>query len=281
VNPHSRLGASFLKEHPADAAHVLENFPAESVAAFLADVSTSTTEQVIGHLTPAFAANCLLAIEPAAASRIFARLAPDLQVTLLRTLNRDRREALLTGVNPDMAASIRRLLPYSEGTVGVLMESPLASVPEEFTSHDALKRIKRIRHGTKFYIYVTNAMFQLTGVMTLHELIKASPTSNVTDIMHRHVVSLSPSQSIHNVIESPYWQDFHALPVIDENNVLIGVIRQKKIHRFQELSAQVGAVSGSLGVFMAVGEVFSVTIGHLLAALIATGTSLTQRDHHG
>lgn len=278
MNPHARLGASYLRAHPADAARVLENFPTEDVAKFLATANTTTTENVIGHLTPAFAANCLISIEPIAASRLFARLAPELQVTLLRTLNRDRRESLLTGLRPDLAISLRRLLPYSEGTAGVIMEAPLASVPEELSASDAMKRIKRIRYGMKFYIYVTNSKFQLTGVLTLLELIKAAPTSSVSELMHRHVVSLSPSQSIRNVIESPYWQEYHALPVTDEKNVLLGVIRQKKIRRYQEQSVQVGAVSGSLGVFMAVGEVFSVTAGHLLAALISTCTSRAQRD---
>ena len=279
MNPHSRLGVSFLRAHPADAARVLEDFPAEHVAKFLAAASPNTTVQVIGHLTPAYAADCLLAIEPAAACQIFTQLAPDVQVTLLRTLNRDRRESLLTGLDPDLAASIRRLLPYSEGTAGVLMESPLASVYEELLVRDALKRIKRIRHGMKFYIYVTNAMFQLTGVLTLHELIRALPASNVREVMHRGVVSLSPSQSIRTVIESPYWQEFHALPVTDENNVLLGVIRQKSIRRLQEQSVQAGAVSNGLGVFMAVGEVFAISAGHLLAALISTGASIAQRDH--
>lgn len=280
MNPHTRLGSSFLRAHPADAARVLEDFPTEEVANFLTDTVPTTTEHLIEHLTPAFAASCLLCIEPTAASRIFTRLAPELQVTLLRTLNRDKRESLLTGLQPDLAVSIRRMLPYSEGTAGVLMEAPLANVAEELTVRDALKRIRRIRHGMKFYVYVINAKFQLTGVLTLHELIRAAPTSNVRELMHRHVASLSPSQSIRNVIESPYWQDYHALPVTDENNILLGVIRQKHIRRYQEQSVQTGAVSGGLGVFLAVGEVFSITAGHLLAALISTGTSLAQRDHH-
>jgi len=281
MNPHTRLGASFIRAHPADAAHVLENFPTEDVAKFLAAAIPTTAKHVIEHLTPTFAASCLLSIEAAAASRIFAHLAPELQVTLLRTLNHDKRELLLAGLHPDLAISVRRLLPYSEGTAGVLMESPLANVPEELSVRDALKRIKRIRHGMKFYIYVTNARFQLTGVLTLHSLIKAIPASKVSELMHRHVVSLSPSQSIRHVIESPYWQEYHALPVTDENQVLLGVIRQKNIRRYQEQAVQVDAVSGSLGVFMAVGEVFSITAGHLLAALISTGSSLTQRDRHG
>jgi hypothetical protein len=83
------------------------------------------------------------------------------------------------------------------------------------------------------------------------------------------------------VINSPYWQEFHALPVTDDDNVLLGVIRQKNIRRFQEQAVQLGTLSGSLDAFVAVGELFSVSAGHLLAALIATGTSLTKHRQHG
>jgi uncharacterized membrane protein YeiH len=95
------------------------------------------------------------------------------------------------------------------------------------------------------------------------------------------VVSLSPAQSVLTVLNSPYWLEYHALPVTDENNVLLGVIREKGMRRFQEQSLHADAVSSGLGTFMAVGELFSVTAGHLLAALIATGTSLPKRDSRG
>jgi magnesium transporter len=281
MNPHSRLGATFLRSQPAAAARVLEDFPAESAAQYLAVANPLTAKYVIEHFSPGFAASCLSAIEPQAAGQLFSLLLTDLQIMLLRQLDRDTRESLLSALRPDQAASLRRLLPYPEGTAGALMEAPLASVPEELSVREALKRIKRIRRGMKFYVYVTTAAGQLTGVLTLHELISAPSAAHVKDKMHRHIISLSPAQSILTVFNSPYWQEYHALPVTDENNMLLGVIRQKSMRRFQEASFHTGAVNNGLGTFVAVGELFAVTAGQLLATLIATGTSLTHRDPHG
>lgn len=280
MNPHARLGAAFLRDHPAAAAKVLEDFPSESVAKLLAAVNPVTTEHIFEYFTPGFAASCLVDLQPAAAGQLFARFLPDFQIMLLRQLGREERETLLQALQPDLAASIRRLLPYPDGTAGALMEAPLASVPEEVSVRNALKRIKRIRRGMKFYTYVINAKGQLMGVLTLHELLNAPQSGSVSQVMHRRVISLSSTQSKHTVLNSPYWQEFHALPVTDENNVLLGVIRQKSLRRFQEQALQAGAVSGGLGAFMAVGEVFAITASQLLGALIATGTSLAQRDQH-
>ena len=280
MSAHSRLGAAFLRDHPAAAAKVLEDFPSESVAKLLADANPVTAGHIIEHFTPGFAASCLVDLGTATAGQLFARFLPDFQIMLLRQLEREKREPLLNALQPELAASIRRLLPYPDGTAGALMEAPLASVPEELSVRNALKRVKRIRNGMKFYTYVVNAKGQLTGVLTLHELINAPQSGTVGQVMHRHVISLSSTQSKRTVLNSPYWQEFHALPVTDENNLLLGVIRQKSLRRFQEQSHQVGAVSGGLGAFVAVGEVFSITAAQLLGALIASGNSLTQRDQN-
>ena len=281
MNPLARLGAAFLKDHPEAAAGVLEDFSAENVARFLAATSPATAEQIIRHFTPAFAANCLLVGEPAAAGSIFAQLPPDFQVMILRQLEGAKRDLLLSTLSPDLSTSLRRLLPYPEGTAGAVMEAALASVPEELAVRYAMKRIKRMRRGMRFYVYATNQQGQLTGVLTLHELINALPSSSIAQAMSRPVIRLSPLEPLASVINSPYWQEFHALPVTDDDNVLLGVIRQKNVWRFQEQAVQLGTVSGSLGAFVAVGELFSVSAGHLLAALIATGASLTKYRQHG
>jgi Mg/Co/Ni transporter MgtE len=161
------------------------------------------------------------------------------------------------------------------------MEAPLASVPEDLSVRDALKRIKRIRRGLKFYVYATNTAGQLAGVMTLHELLKAPTSSRISEVMHRRLIRLSPSQSILTVFNSPYWQEYHALPVTDENNILLGVIRQKNMRRFQGAALHTGTVSNALDTFISVGELFAVTAGHLLAAMISTGTSGKRRARHG
>jgi magnesium transporter len=279
VNPLSRLGAAFLRDHPQAAAHVLEDYPADSVARYLAGAGGSTVQQIVQHFSPGFVAAYLLASEAGSAAAQFAQLLPDLQITVLRQLERNRRDELLTILPAEQALALRRLLPYPEGTAGALMEASVASVPGELNVRHAIKRIKRMRHGTKFYVYVTDPYGALSGVLTLHELINALPSSNVSQVMHPRVVSLAAVEPVRSVIHNPYWQDFHALPVIDDNRVLLGVIRHKRILRLQEQALPPGAVSG-LNTFMAVGELFSLSAGHLLAALIATGTPPPQDERH-
>lgn len=279
MNPLSRLGAAFLRDHPEAAAHVLEDFPADSVARFLPAGNTATAQQVVPHFTPGFAAGYLLASEPGSAGTLFGQLLPDFQITVLRQLERSRRDALLNTLPMEQAQALRRLLPYPAGTAGALMEATMASVPDELTVRQAIKRIKRMRRGMKFYIYAINAQGQLSGVMTLHELINALPSSAVSQVAHRRVFSLQAGEPLKSVVNNPYWQDFHALPVTDENHVLLGAIRQKRIRRLQEQAQNADAVSGSLNALVSVGELFSLSACHLLGALITT-TSPRRHSKH-
>ena len=176
------------------------------------------------------------------------------------------------------ADSMRRLLPYPEGTAGAFMEAPLASVPEDLKVQHALKRIRRIRRGMKFYLYAIDTKGRLTGVTSLPELLNASPSSTLRDVMQRQVARLAPDISMEAVLDSPYWKEYHALPVTDRNNILLGIIRQKSLYRLQEQTIQDGAVSGGLEILIAAGELFSVTTIQLLAALMDAGIPADQRE---
>lgn len=281
MNPHTRLGAAFLKSHAATAARILEDFPAEQVGRHLSVQNMEVAAPVIEYFSPGFAAGCLASLESAAASRLFSPLNPDFQILLLRQFDRDSRESLLGALDTTLAATLRRRLPYTQGTAGAIMEAPLASVTEELSVRNALKRIKRLRQGMKFYVYVTNARGRLTGVLTLHELLTAPSSRATAQVMHRDVISLSPAQPLRSVINSPYWKEYHALPVVDEHNTLLGVIRQKSLRRFQEQATRDAPLGGSLETLVTVGELFSLTAGHLLSALIASGTALSRKDRHG
>jgi magnesium transporter len=277
MNPYSRLSAAVLKQQPATAARVLENFSTETVVRFLSTTSEDTSAQIIALFTPGFAAGCLTLLEPSTAGRILDLLLPDYQIMLLRQLDHDDCAALLQQMQPDHADALRRLLPYPEGTAGAFMEAPLASVPEDLPVRHALRRIRRVRRGMKFYLYAIDARGRLTGVTSLHELLNAPPASTISDVMERRVARLAPDISMAAVLGSPYWKEYHALPVTDSNNILLGIIRQKSLYRLQEQAVHNGTISGGLETIITAGELFSVTAVQLLSALIDAGTTTAQR----
>jgi magnesium transporter len=197
----------------------------------------------------------------------------ELQMRVLRRLDAGQRDDLLRDLKPELAATLRRVLRYPDDTAGALMEAPLASVPDDISVREALKRVRRVRRGLKFYVYVVNGQEQLTGVVTLHELLNAPAARRVSDIMVRKVVSLRAGETMPLVAQSPYWRNYNALPVTDQDGVLVGVIRQRNLRRFLDSRQVLNGPGSGVGVVLSVGELFSVTAGQLLSTLMSAAMS--------
>lgn len=273
MNLHTRLGVAFADAHPAEAAGVLEKLPAEKAAPLLLSLQPEAMERLLEQLPADFAAECLLTLERPAACRLLVSLDLELQMRLLRRLDARQRDDLLGDFKPELAATLRRMLRYPDDTAGALMEAPLASVPDDISVREALKRVRRVRRGLKFYVYVVNSQEQLTGVVTLHELLNASAARRVSDIMVRKVVSLPAGETMSVVAESPYWRKYNALPVTDQDGVLVGVIRQRNLRRFLDSRQILNGPGSGVGVILSVGELFSVTAGQLLSTLVSAAMS--------
>ncbi len=277
MNLHTRLGLAFADAHPAEAAGVLEKLPLEKAAPLLLSLQPQAMERLLEQLPADFAAQCLLTLDRAAACRLLVSLDLELQVRVLRRLDAQQRDELLRDLKPELAATLRRILRYPDDTAGALMEAPLASVPDDISAREALKRVRRVRRGLKFYVYVVNSQEQLNGVVTLHELLNATASRPISDIMARKVVSLPAGETMAVVAESPYWRKYHALPITDQDGVLVGVIRQRNLRRFLDSRQILNGPGSGVGVILSVGELFSVTAGQLLSTLMSAAMSGASR----
>ena len=270
MNLHTRLGLAFADTHPAEAAAVLEKLPVEKVAPLLLALKPAATERLLEQLPADFTAECLLTLDAPAATRLLLGLDLELQVRVLRRLEGAQRERLLQDLQPQLGTTLRRILRYPDDTAGALMEAPLASVPDHVSVREALKRVRRVRRGLKFYLYIVNGQQQLVGVVTLHELLNASPSRSIGEVMRHNVVSLAAGESMLAVAENPFWRRYSALPVTDQDGVLVGVIRQRSVRRFLDSRQLLNGPGGAVGAILNVGELFSVTAGQLLSTLVSS-----------
>jgi magnesium transporter len=273
MNPNTRLGMAFLNDHPVEAASVLENYPAEKVVPLLARARTDAATGMLENFSPGFATSCIAALDSAIAIQLFAALATERQVTLLRQMESGVRDTFLQQLRPELAASLWKRLPYPENTAGSLMEMSVASVPASFTIRETLNRIRRTRRGMKSYIYVTDPQGRLAGVVSLHELLTQKSYLGIAEIMHRNVVSIAAREPLHRVIRNTYWHEYHALPVTDENGTLLGVLRQRELLQLLDEFGQNSMVDDGLNILVAISELYSITAEGLITALMKAGTT--------
>ena len=190
----------------------------------------------------------LLPKEPAA--EVFVELDPDAQEMLIRGFsNTELKEVLdelylddavdiveempagvvkriLKHADPDTRKSINEILKYPEDTAGSLMTTEFVDLKRDMTVEDALKRIRRTGTDkeTINVCYVVDPARKLLGIASLRTILLSDEDDIIEDIMETHVISVGTLEDKEDVAQTFSKYDFIALPVVDKEDRLVGII---------------------------------------------------------
>jgi magnesium transporter len=124
------------------------------------------------------------------------------------------------------AREVKSLLTYPENTAGRLMTNEYVTLKSDWTAEEALRRLRKEAPGaeTIYYLYVTDNQEKLVGVVSLRELIVAAADTPIANIMSENVVFVSAEVDQEEAARLIERYDFLALPVVDENQRLVGIV---------------------------------------------------------
>ena len=214
--------------HPARAAEFMEGLtPAETWAVLQAAETTERVE-IFEYLDEARQVEILETAAPEETSQVIANMAPDDRVDLLKLVDPAAVERLLPLVPTEERRDINRLSLYPEGTAGSLMTTNVARLSESVTVGDALKEIalQTQNHETIYYIYVVDGENHLRGLITARQLLMhlGTPDELVTDLMQRDLVTVEATDDQEAVASKVADYNFMAIPVVDHEHHLVGII---------------------------------------------------------
>lgn len=159
-------------------------------------------------------------------SKLLEEMSPDDRVDLLKRLDYEVVENLMPLVTKAERQDIRALLSFPEGSAGSVMTTEYATLPGDATVMDALALLRQqaLSRETIYYVYVLDDAHRLIGIISLRDLVLAKPASLVADIMHRDVISVRADEDQEKVAQVLVKYDFLAIPVVDDQHRLIGII---------------------------------------------------------
>ncbi|MBX3436693.1 MAG: magnesium transporter, partial [Planctomycetaceae bacterium] len=212
--------------HPSAAAEVLESFPPDSVWGILTHCPPQTQAEIFQFLSLPFQVQIVESIEPSQLTRLIEEMSADDRVDLLERLAPEKVEALLPLIAHAKRSDIRKLLSYPEESAGSIMTTDYASLPADITVAEALQRLRlqAPSRETIYYIYVTDEDRHLQGFLSLRDLILAKPTARLSEIMQRDVISVRVDDDQELVAREIARYDFIAIPVVDNQNQLVGIV---------------------------------------------------------
>ncbi len=229
-----RIGATanllnlLQKQHPADLAQIFSELPdrdREATFSLLAERNGRLAMEAVSELGPEAGAG-LLATRPAEEIAKLAQEIPsDDAAALIDYLPDELSAAVLDLMRPKQSGEVENLLEYDEQTAGRIMNPHVFALNEDLTVGEAITELQTNREVEMvFYLYVVDERTHLVGVTSLRRLLLVSPETPLKRIMATDLISARVDMDQEEVARQVASYNLLAIPVVDEENKLVGVI---------------------------------------------------------
>lgn len=214
--------------HPSDIAEALEESACNpsQVAELLLKIGNHKAIDAFAQLSIETQEACLEASNARTMLQLVENMEPDDRVDLLKALNDDVRESIMPLIAQAERNAIRKLWHYKEGTAGAMMTTEYTMLPQSLTVSAALEqiRLQAPNKETIYYTYITDENRRLLGILSLRDLIMSKRHAVLQNIMQTQVISLAHEMQAEQVAAIFSKYDLLAVPVVDAENRLLGII---------------------------------------------------------
>jgi len=212
--------------HPSELADILEDLDRESQTRIFKALDLETAADTLQEVEPWLQRSLLEGAPAEKASDLLEEMEPDEATDLLSELPEDRKRKLFLTMERPSREVLQELLTYKEGTAGRIMTTDYLTVREDQTVGDAVREFKNTTHPLESvaYTFVLDAGGRLRGVITLRHLLLMDKETPVRGLMNTHLVRVWTDDDLKTVAETFGKYKFLMVPVVDEENVLCGVI---------------------------------------------------------
>ena len=216
---------------PVDLAELVRDQTIDVGLKLLTYLSIEERADVFGHLDVITQCDLAKRMTEEDLSQLFVYMNSDERADLFNELSEQQQQSILRRLAKEEREDIRRLASYEEGTTGSIMSSDYVTVVAQTSGvkTSVAQALERVRHTapnaeTIYQVYILNADQQLAGVLSLRQLILAKPDAVVDQIMTTELVSINATEPQEEASRLISRYDLLALPVVDDNQRLIGIV---------------------------------------------------------
>jgi len=230
-----RMGATanlvnlLQKQHPADLAQLFSELPdKDRHAAFslLVERNSRLAMEGLSELGPEAGAALLADRSPEEIVKLTQELPSDDAAAIIDYLPEELSTAVLELIQKRPAGGeVGELLEYAEQTAGRIMNPKVFALAEDMTAGEAITALQGSRDvEVVFYLYVIDSRRHLVGVVSLRRLLLVPPATPLKRIMTTDLISVRSDMDQEEVARQVASYNLLAIPVVDEENKLVGVI---------------------------------------------------------
>src|SRR5918993_3080350 len=229
-----RIGATanllnlLQKQHPADLAQIFSELPnrdRQATFSLLVERNGRLAMEAISELSPEAGAALLATRSAEEIAKLAQEIESDDAAALIDYLPEDLSAAVLDLMRPKQSGEVENLLEYDEQTAGRIMNPHVFALNEDMTVGESITELQTNRDVEMvFYLYVVDDRKHLVGVTSLRRLLLVSPETPLKRIMTADIISARVDMDQEEVARQVASYNLLAIPVVDEENKLVGVI---------------------------------------------------------
>jgi magnesium transporter len=223
----SKIKKLFEDVHFADIAEVLDEVNFDEAMYIIKLLDSEKTSEILTELDEDTRTRILENLSAQEIAEEIDEMDTDDAADIIAELSKERQKNVINALaDSEMAADIKELLSYKDNTAGALMAKELVKVYETWTVAGCLRRIRGQAKDVRrvHSIYVVDKKERLVGRLSLKDLIVAKNDQKIADIYISAVDAVNVNEDDEEVAKIMSKYDLEAIPVVDDNNILLGRI---------------------------------------------------------
>lgn len=216
-----------LKEmNSADIPSLLEELEKRQVVKLFRILSKEQAGEAFSYMEPDMKEKLIHDLTDAELKNVMDELFMDDTVDLIEEMPSNVVKRILKAVNKEDRKIINELLQYPEDSAGSIMTTEFIDLKESMTVEEALDRIRTmgVDSETIYNCYVLNKNRILLGIVNIKGILISKPGTLIKDLMATNIISVNTMEDQEEVTKVFDKYDYYALPVVDNENRLVGII---------------------------------------------------------
>ncbi|PRO66666.1 magnesium transporter [Alkalicoccus urumqiensis] len=211
---------------PYDMAQVYLALPAKHRRKFVHYLTVEEMTDIIEELDRETQLEILDTLGAQRSVKVLDLMENDELASFLSDLDQEKMKELLSAMEAEESTRVRQLMNYPEETAGRLMNDRFVWIRRHYTIGEAIEKLRHFAELAEYlnYLYVIDEDRKLVGVISYRDLLLADAKEQVEDVMYTRVVKVDVYTDQEEAAMLLNRYDFVSMPVVDEDNTLVGVL---------------------------------------------------------
>lgn len=222
----AKESSNLVRLHPADLADIIEDLDGPAQRELFASLDDEQAADVLEELETDAQISMIESLSVEKAADLLEKMPADEVADLLDELHESKAEELLNEMDMESSEDVRELMEYPDNTVGSLMSTDFVSFFENHTVGETIEQLRQMKPESDmiYYLYVVDSEERLVSTVSLRDIIISEPDVKLNQIMNKNIIFVQDMDRIDTLNEIIAKYSLLAVPVVDVNRRLLGMV---------------------------------------------------------